>query len=183
MNDLLEGTTAEWLQPRAMAQHYELRAGEILMATLTFRSSFGTLATAEAAGGRWTYKRVGFLNPRVTIRVDGSEEDLAVYVPRFWGGGTLTFGDGLAFEWKPTNFWSTQWAFLDASGNVVMSFKAGVRRRKLSDVFKTQFTLHVLPDAAGRDAISILVTLGMYLLILQHHDAAGATAATAGAAS
>ena len=38
------------------------------LATLRFRSSSGSLATAESAEGCWTFKRVGFLQTRVTIR-------------------------------------------------------------------------------------------------------------------
>ena len=39
---------------------YELRAGDMLAATLRFRSSFGSFATAEDGDGCWTFKRVGF---------------------------------------------------------------------------------------------------------------------------
>ncbi len=74
-----------------------------------------SLATAETADGTWTFKRVGFLNPRVTIRAAGSPDNLAVYQPKFWGDGTVTFADGAAFRWQPTNFWATEWAFTGAS--------------------------------------------------------------------
>ena len=54
------GRKLEWVQPSAWKMQYELRAGDELIATLRFRSSFGSFATAESADGCWTFKRVGF---------------------------------------------------------------------------------------------------------------------------
>lgn len=174
-------TIAEWVQPKALANHYELWSPDALWASLTFRSMSGTLATAETAEGRWTYKRVGFLNPRITVRVEGAEDDVAIYQPRFWGDGTLAFQAGPSFSWKPTNFWGTQWSFFDAQGSTVMSFAPGIRNQKLGDLFKTQFTLNIVPGSPIQGVVSILTTLGMYLLILHHQDAAAAGAIAASA--
>ena len=60
------------------------------MATLRFRSIWGSLATAESADGCWTFKRVGFLQTRATIRTCESEDEIAVFKNNSWtGGGTL----------------------------------------------------------------------------------------------
>ncbi len=181
----LEGAQAEWIQPKTFERLYELRWGEETLAWLTFRSSTGTLATAESAEGSWTFKRVGFLNPRITVRAAGSEEDLAVYQPKFWGDGVLSFKSGLHFAWKPTNFWSTAWAFVDAEENVVIAFQPGVEKEKLRDILKTQFRLTLHHIGAIRETAPLLATLGMYLLILHQEDAAaaGAVATTSIAAS
>jgi len=50
----------QWRQPHLFKMEYELHAGDELVATLRFRSSFGTLATAQSADGCWTFKRAGF---------------------------------------------------------------------------------------------------------------------------
>ena len=49
-------TTEEvsWRQPSAMRRVYELRAGDVPVATLSFRSDWGSLATAESADGCWS---------------------------------------------------------------------------------------------------------------------------------
>jgi len=54
-----------------------LRAGDDLVATLRFQR--GSLADAEAEGHHWTFKRQGFWQPRVTVRLAGSDADVAVF--------------------------------------------------------------------------------------------------------
>jgi hypothetical protein len=178
----IEGQPVEWIQPKTFERLYQLRSGQEVLAALTFRSSTGTMATAETTEGRWTFKRVGFLNPRVTVRAAGSEEDLAVYQPKFWGDGVLSFNAGCVWAWKPTNFWATDWAFFDSEGTAVMEFRSGVEKEKLSDIFKTQFTVVFHHTRTVREAVPLLVTLGMYLLVLHQQDAAAAAAVTASTA-
>jgi len=171
----------EWLQPKTLDRYYELKARQQLLARLTFRSSLGTLATAETADGEWTFKRVGFLNPRVTVRVAGIDTDLAIYQPKFWGDGVLTFKSGIAYAWKPVNFWRTDWSFFNAEEDEVLAFKSGVEQERLRDMFKTQYTLVRLGAGPERELLPILATLGLYLLILHQEDAAAAVAATSAA--
>ena len=54
---------------------YELRAGQQLLATLRWQRK--TLAEAESADARWTFKREVFWHPQVTIRTAGSDENAA----------------------------------------------------------------------------------------------------------
>ena len=177
----LKDMKMEWVQPKALERYFELRAGEDHLATLTFRSSFGSLANADTTEGSWTFKRVGFFNPRITVRAAGSEVDLAVYQPKFWGDGALTFRDGLSFSWKPVNFWATEWAFKDEAGNSILVFKSGIEKGKLSDAFKTQATVEIQPVLTPRQWLPLLAALGMYLLILRQEEAAAAAAATSAA--
>jgi hypothetical protein len=168
----------EWSQPRTLDRYFELHAGGVLLSTLTFRSAWGTLATAESGEGRWSFKRVGFLNPRLTIRVNDQEPDLAIYQPKFWGDGVLTFTNGESFAWKPVNFWSTEWAFINSAGQRVLHFMPGIEDQKLTDLFKTQVTVELEALTPGRELLPILLPLGMYLIILHNDDTAAAAAAT-----
>jgi len=172
------GARLEWREPKALERYYELRSDRDIFATLSFRSSFGTMATAETGSGMWTFKRVGFLNPRVTVREAGSEQDAAVYQPKFWGDGYLIFAGGETFHWKPINFWATDWAFYDSSGRALVTFKAGTEHPKLADFLKTQATVDIEPAAVAQAKLPILVTLGWYLVLLHREDA---TAAAGGA--
>ena len=84
---------------------YELRADDEVIATLRFRSSFGTFATAESADGCWTFKRIGFWKTKATIRACGSETEIAFFKNNTWsGGGTLELSDGRKFQ-ATTNLW------------------------------------------------------------------------------
>jgi len=106
---------------------YELRAGDELVATTRFRSSFGSFAEAESAEGRWTFKRVGFWRTKATIRVSDSDVDLATFKNNTWsGGGTLETRDGQVLR-ATTNFWQTALDFETEDGQTLIRFKtAGV---------------------------------------------------------
>jgi hypothetical protein len=171
-----KGRKAEWVQPQALEQSYELRSGDEQLAALSFRSAFGSLANAGTADGSWTFKRVGFLNPRITARVAGSESDLAVYQPRFWGGGALVFADGRSFSWSATGFWGTRWEFRASGGGSALVFERGVSEERFSDFFKSQFTVTFPQDESMRGVLPLLATLGMYLLVLHQRDSAAVVA-------
>src|SRR5215831_21062239 len=97
-----------WSQPRALKMKYELRASDELLGTLMFRSSFGTFATAKSGDGCWTFKRVGFWQSKVSIRLCDSDQDLAVFHNNTWScGGTLLLPGGRRFK-ATTNLWLTR---------------------------------------------------------------------------
>ncbi len=51
----LVGHELKWIQPHALKMQYELHTGDIVVATLRFRSSFGSYAVATSADGSWTF--------------------------------------------------------------------------------------------------------------------------------
>ena len=164
-----------WFQPRTMERSFELRDGERLLGTLHFPRFGGSLATASFTAGEWTFKRVGFFRPRVTVRPSGQEVDLAVYRPKGWGSeGELQFVGGHSYGWKPANFWATRYAFVDDAERAVVTFKPGAEEGKWSDLFKYQALVEIDPSVYDREELPILVSLGWYLMILHHDDSAGA---------
>lgn len=99
-----------------MKMEYELRAGDMIAATLRFRSSFGSFATAASADGSWTFKRVGFWQTKVTVRANEAEADLAAFKSNTGSGGeTLELPDGRKYP-ANTNFWATQCEFKTEAG-------------------------------------------------------------------
>jgi hypothetical protein len=175
------GTDLYWIQPRGLDnRRFELRARGDAVATLGFETLCGSLARAESADGSWTFKRVGILNPRVTVRKAGEEATLAIYTPRWTGSeGTLDFPGGRVFNWTQTNFWATKYQITDAAGIPLVSFESGAEKPRLSDVFKTQARVEI--DLRGRalPELPLLVLLGWYLIILQRQDTAAVVAVTA----
>src|SRR5688500_301806 len=100
------GNPLRWTQPRAHKREFELRSGTDVVATLAFRSFFGSSATVRSGDGSWTFKRVGFWRPRVRIRAEKSAQDLGIFVSNPWSnGGTLQLAEGREFRAK-TNFWA-----------------------------------------------------------------------------
>lgn len=167
---------AEWLQPHSSERRFDLVADGETLARLTFRSRCGSFATAETRDGRRTFKRVGFMNPRVTVRAEGGAEDLGVYAPKWGGDGVLQLKGHRAVSWKPEGFWSRTWTFMEGD-RVLLRFRSGVEGQGFKDFLKTQLTVEF--EQAGREhaAQPTLATLGLYLLILQNDDTAASSAA------
>jgi hypothetical protein len=161
---------------------FELRREGDLYATLVFRSSMGTLATAETAHGNWTFKRVGFLNPLVTAREIGSDKECALFRPRLCNGGQVTLSGGLTLGWKAMNFWQTQRGLLGPDGTRLLEFSPGANPSGCSGFFKTTATVSLGRDALTLEALALLAAMGFYLLYLSNQDTETATmvAITAG---
>ncbi len=155
---------------------YELRAGDEPVATLRFRSAFGTLATAESADGCWTFKRVGFFQNRVTVRACDSETDLATFNNNTWkGGGTLVLADGREFP-VTSNFWQTEYEFQNADGEPLLRFKTkwGLSHQSAE--------VNVLAAGESLPELPWMILLGWYLAVMMHNDAIAASVTTTVAA-
>jgi len=161
------GPPLEWHRPSLLKPYYELTSGETLVATLSFRSVWGTLATAQSADGCWTFKRVGFWQTRATIRPCDGEEDIATFKNNTWsGGGTLLFPDGRQYL-ANTNFWQTQYEFKTEAGESLIHY----RNRGL---FGSSAEVTILPDAQGVPELPWMVMLGWYLVIMLQNDSSAA---------
>src|ERR1700730_10112241 len=166
-----------WIQPAALRREHELRAGDEVVATLRFQR--GSLADAEADGHHWTFKRQGFWQPRITIRVAGSDADIAVFRPHWAGGGTLELIDGPTVRLSSANFWQSEWVWQEKD-QPLMLFKGR------HGIVKAKGAVEIQPGAAGRPDTPLLVLLGWYLILLHAEDAnaaAGSSAAAVAATS
>ena len=134
MTELI-GHELRWVQlPRAWKSEYELRTGDIIAATLRFRSFIGTSATAASADGSWTFKG-GYYRTKVTVRASGAETDSAVFKWNTWNTrGTLELPDGRKYL-ANRNFWSGDVEFKTETGDTLISYrKIGGRLHKSSEV-------------------------------------------------
>jgi hypothetical protein len=157
-----------WVQRSGWKPDSELQADDEVVATLSFRSAWGSLATGTSADGSWTFKRLGFLRTRVTIRTAGEEADLAVFHNNTWSaGGTLELLDGRKYR-ANSNFWATTYEIRTESDSPLIAFRhVGGMLRLSSDV-----EIH---DAAKSLAeLPWMVMLGWYLTVMMHQDSAGA---------
>lgn len=169
------GTELRWRQPEASRRRYTLqREGvDTPLAILDWRSLWGTFATATVGETAWTFKRTGFLRPRVTVRLAGGDDDLATFEANWHGGGILSIAGGATFDWKVANFWHSQWDWWDTSGAELLHFanKQGFVRQEA--------VVAISPDAAQLPDLELLTALGWYLLILAANDGAATAATTA----
>jgi hypothetical protein len=153
-----------WSQPSMLARDYELRSGSELVATLSLRSAFGTLAHAQSADGSWTFKRVGFWQTRATVREDGAARDLASFEHNTWrGGGTLRFADGRSLL-VTTNFWQTHIEFRLSEDHVLFRYRTEGFLRQAAE-------LEIMPGLAAMREGPWLLLFGWYLVVMMHQDA------------
>jgi hypothetical protein len=160
----------KWEQPSVFKEQYELRVGDETVATLRFRSMWGSLATAESADGCWSFKRVGFFKTNITVRLCDSEQDIALYYPNTWSqGGTLELPDGRVYK-ASTNFWLTKVEISEEAGEPLIRYNVG-------GLFRQSALVEVLPAALPLAELPWMVMLGWYLIILMYQDSAAVAVA------
>ncbi|HLV97786.1 MAG TPA: hypothetical protein VKT82_03820 [Ktedonobacterales bacterium] len=166
-----------WIQPRKHKRDFELRAGEETLATLRWEKQHKQMAAGEAADGRWTFRRLGFLHQHVEARESEADLEVARFQPLWRGGGTLEFPDGRRFGLRPTSFWNAEWAWTTATNDLLLR----VKRTARSTPEKGHIDL--LPGTRATPELSLLILLSWYLIILAADDAAAATLAASVAAT
>ncbi len=167
----LIGQELKWVQPHALKMEYELRAGDVVAATLHFRSSLGSFATGTSADGSWTFKRIGFWQTKATVRASGEEVDLAVFKNNTWsGGGTLELPDGRQYP-ANTNFWATQYEF-----KTEITDEALISYRKIGGLLHMSAAVEIYPAAREIAELPWMVLLGWYLTVMMHRDSAAVAA-------
>ncbi len=174
-----QGDIFFWTQPKATSRIFELQRDEKPFGTLEFRSMWGTLAISKDPIQEWSFKRVGFLTPHITVRMPNSDSDYALFDPKVFGGGMLHTPDGRPYRWEPLNNWHTKWRFTDKRGAPIMTFVQDAEEFKLSDLFTIQSEAIVESSRITNQEFSMLVNLGFYLVVLNSMDASAAAAAAA----
>jgi len=173
----LVGQGMIWSKPKPdwRSGHYELRLGDERLATLKFRSMWGTFATGETAEGRWTFKRVGFFQNRVTVRAS-SDAEVGVFVNNWKMGGTLELPDGRNYRGN-TNFWMTQFGFTNEDGQPLVSY------RRIGGMTALSAAVEIEPAGAELRELPWLMLLGWYIAVMLHQDSTGIVAGGGGGGS
>ena len=144
------------------------------VATLTWVKSWGSLAKGESADGEWTLKRLGFLRPRVAVRENGSDFDLAVLSINWAGEGAVVFSDGETFQFKRSGFWHPDWSMFDSGGRRLLLLKPDTGwKEKKADVEIENATIL-------SKRILLLTVLSWYVILLisdYDYDGGGSIAA------
>jgi hypothetical protein len=159
---VLAGRELHWVQAgKGLA--FELRAADEVAGRLRWERL--SLAGGEMGGQRWTFKREGFWHPRVTVRVPGSEANVALFHPSWTRGGTLELEACRQVRFGTANFWAAQWDWSDESGLPLAHF------RNHGKGFKLEAQVVIEDHATGSRDMPLLVVLGWYLLVLYSLDA------------
>ncbi len=169
--------TLHWVQLDAVKPEFELRYGDELCGTLHWGKIFGSLASATSEDGEWTFKREGFLNPRVTIRQLGSDMNVGIFKPGWTGSGTLEFPSNHWFQWEHKDFRRLEWTFKEAGQELLR-----LRFESRYGAFPMKVSVDLTPLVKNSAESSLLASLGIYLLVLMRLDSATASGGTIPAA-
>ncbi len=165
----LVGQELTWTPTAAFKARYDLVAPDsTILATLDM-SNWTSKAHATAPEGTLFMRKENWSGLKVGIYAVEQGPLIATY-QRKWTGtrGQLTFPDGRSFGWNKINFWGTQKAWTDLTGNIVyvqFSVKSFSRASKV--------LIH--PQAAGIAELSLLAVLGLYNIVVEKRDAAAAS--------
>jgi hypothetical protein len=161
-----------WAQPKAAKQQFELRAGDEVLAVMTWPSGWRTGATAETAEGIWSFKRQGF-RQQVAIESGASNAPVPMLKRGWTGNATLSFPDGHSYLWKRQGFWGVKRLWTTAEGMPLLSIKSK------AGFLKTGGEVEIAPLGAELPELALLASLGWYLIIMEMRDASATAASTA----
>jgi len=159
-----------WTPSQSAKRSYTLQAAQETVGMLSWQG--GSLAAADMGTDHWTFKREGFWHPRVTVRVAGSADDIAVFRPGWSGAGALELPPARRIQWSAAGMWRAQWTWQELDGRPLVHFKSQ------QGWSKHEGTVTVEPAAMASLELPMLVALGWYLLILLAQDTTAATVAT-----
>lgn len=158
------GEELVWVEPALLKEPYMLLAGDEVVGSLHWESP--TLAKGETADQRWTFQQKGFWRQHVTIRVPGSDDNVALFHSSWWGGGgILDLNDG-HLRFHAGNWWSSQWdwEWLDSDKKPLVHFKGH------HGLIKTKGQIKLEAHETSSPDLPLLVVLGWYLLIMIVRD-------------
>jgi hypothetical protein len=157
------GLQLHWIQPSMLERRFELYAENRLSGELRIDpnwSANGTLTVPGFPTERWTFQSKGILKTRMTIRDAGTNDILAVYLPKFWGGGQAAFVNGSRFYWKSNSFWGTERGFYNERNEPLL-----VLKRKQRDLFKIQSAVKIEAQYHDLEELPLLLMLACYLSV------------------
>ncbi|MEW5868390.1 MAG: hypothetical protein AB1894_03885 [Chloroflexota bacterium] len=163
-----------WRQPKFGMDHYELRAGPGLLATISWPRWLSDLAVARCAAASWELDRPDFFRQTVVACPAGSAQEVARAEFDWLKDARLQLADGRAYEFYRTYAFRQAWALVSEPGQLVYEIEFGMRWfKRLARV-----RLAAPPSTPQLD---LLLCLGLYLGCCIIEDAAVVVAATTAA--
>lgn len=169
----LVGQEITWIPTATFKSRYALVTPDNTTIATIDMSNWSSKAIASVPEGPLFLRKEGFSGMRVAIYTVEQGPLIATF-QRGWTGtsGQLQFADGRVFKWGKTNFWGTQKAWMDQTGNqLYVQFSSGGFSRKATVVIEPQAP--EIPD------LSLLLVLGFYNILLERRDSAVAASVAA----
>ena len=127
---------------------------------LFFSGKSGSLAQGETAHGQWTFKREGFLHPRITVRQTGTDSNCGALLLSANGNGKLNLSWGEEFNFVTGGWMQSHWSFIRGPVEVVRFSRDG-----------SSADVEILTPKLSPETLSVLVLLGWYAPLLAAEEA------------
>ena len=168
-----KGTSLRWDQPKIMVRHHELKSGEDVYAALKWMKTFGSLAEATTADGRYTLKRGGFVRPFVTVRDVAYDNEIAVLRIGLLGHGTIEFSNGRTITVLSTSFWSYAWDLVSEGGQLLCRIKKRVK------IGTNSADVTISKEVRKDRDLLVMIIACWYAMVLMSDEAAALNASVA----
>ena len=127
---------------------------------LGFSNTGGSLARGMTAHGEWTFKREGFLHPRITVRETGTDVNCGSLSLSTNGNGKITLS-GEEFTFVTSGWLQSHWSFNRGIVEIVRFSRDG-----------SSADVEVLNATVTPETLSVLIILGWYAPLLAADEAA-----------
>jgi hypothetical protein len=140
---------------------YVLEAAGLELGRLAFSRTRGSLAQGMTAHGEWTFKREGFLHPRITVRKTGEDGNTGALTLAANGNGKLTLSTGEEFNFLTSGWLQSHWSFNRGLVEIVRFGRDG-----------SSADVEVVTPKVSEETLSVLILLGWYAPLLAADEAA-----------
>lgn len=182
-------TDLQWVQTGDLESQLVAEGSSDPFAKLRWAKRWGSLATGESSDGKWTFKRVGFLHPKITVRDADTTSEIGVFTITWAGDGVLEIpSDGTRYVFRRTSMWHSEWILKRSdSEEIVFTIKPDLGLTKIATQRKIGAEIELGLNAVREPRISLLAVIAWYVIILMTYDdyssytsgvIAGVTAAT-----
>ncbi len=168
--DALDNDSLDWVPLTSEGFGFELLDGGDTVGRLIWDRQRRSVACAECASGRWTFRRSGFIYPRVTVREAGSARECAVFTPRWRGDGALEITEQCVYHFRPADFWWTRAAFFGPRVEKLLGLEVLVPGSE-STTRAAIGRLRVFPPGHGCPHLPLLALVGWFLVMVRRAEA------------
>jgi hypothetical protein len=165
-------THFQWVQTGDLDSELIAEDSNEPFATLKWAKRWGSLATGEASDGKWTFKRVGFLHPKVTVRESESTAETAVFSLTWAGDGVLEIlSEATKFSFKRTSMWHSEWFLKRNDANeIILTIKPDLNQTSSPSKRKISAEVEFGQNALEEQRLSLLALIAWYVIILMTYD-------------
>jgi hypothetical protein len=166
----VDRSALRWLRTADEPAEFTLSSGDTAVEVVRWAKSGGAIASAETAEGRWNFQRVGFLSTHLSMRTDGSANELGrvtihVGIHKEERYHRIEFAGGAKYRFHRAGVQVPAWQVTTEDGVEVVHIEPVREGRKLLGAA-------VLVSAEGQSSkdLSALLAFTWYFIVLVWYE-------------